>query len=41
MYLEWPNRIWAASLDLKLFKDFLKLFVHMHLAISFSGIHIS
>jgi hypothetical protein len=26
MYLEWPNRIWTASFDLKIFLDFLKLF---------------
>jgi hypothetical protein len=31
MYLEWPNRIWVASLDLILFLDFLKLFVNMPL----------
>jgi hypothetical protein len=29
------------SLDLILFLDFLKLFVNMHLAISFVGIQIS
>jgi hypothetical protein len=36
MYLEWPYQIWAASLDLNFLKDFLKLFVNMHLAISFA-----
>ena len=41
MYLEWPNQIWAMSLDLILFSDFLKLFVNMHLAISFLGVKIS
>jgi hypothetical protein len=36
MYLEWPNRIWAVSLDLIFFKDFLKLIVNMCLVISFA-----
>jgi hypothetical protein len=35
MYLEWPNRFWAVSLDLILFLDFLKLFVKVHLAIRY------
>jgi hypothetical protein len=39
--MEWPNRIWVASLDLILFLDFLKLFVNMRLAISFVGVQIS
>jgi hypothetical protein len=30
------NRFWAASYDLTLFLDFLKLFVKMHLGISFA-----
>jgi hypothetical protein len=41
MYLEWPNWIWAASLDLNSFKDFMKLFVNMRLTISFVGVQIS
>jgi hypothetical protein len=36
IYLEWPNRFWAMSLDLNLFLDFLKLFVNMRLVISFA-----
>jgi hypothetical protein len=39
--MEWPNRIWVASLDLKFFKDFLKLFVDMRLVIRFTGVQIS
>ena len=39
--LEWPNRIWAMSLDLKFLKDFLKLFVFMCLAKHFAKIQIS
>jgi hypothetical protein len=39
MYLEWPNRIWATSLDLKFFSDFLELFAKMHLTIT--GVQIS
>jgi uncharacterized protein YqgQ len=41
MYMEWPNRIWVASLDLKKKSGFLKLFVNMHLAISFMRVEIS
>jgi hypothetical protein len=41
MYLEWPNQIWTASLDLKKKLDFLKLFVNMRLAISFAKVQIS
>jgi hypothetical protein len=41
MYVEWPNHIWATSLDLNLFLVFLKLFVDMHLAIIFVGVQIS
>jgi hypothetical protein len=38
---EWPNWSWAMSLDLNLFLDILKLFVNMHLGISFAGVQIS
>jgi hypothetical protein len=31
------NRFWSLSIELTLFLDFLKLFVKMHLAISFVG----
>jgi hypothetical protein len=31
------NRFWSVSLENTLFLDFLKLFVNMHLAISFVG----
>jgi hypothetical protein len=38
--MEWPNRIWAASLDLKKKLDFLKHFVNMRFGISFDGVQI-
>jgi hypothetical protein len=41
MFMEWPNRIWAASLDLNFFLSFLKLLVNMRLAISFTGVQVS
>jgi hypothetical protein len=31
------NRFWLVSLELTLLFDFLKLFVQMHLAVSFAG----
>jgi hypothetical protein len=31
------NQFWSVSLELTLFLDFLKLFVKMHLAVSFAG----
>jgi hypothetical protein len=31
------NRFWSVSLEHTLFLDFLKLFVNMHLAVSFAG----
>jgi hypothetical protein len=31
------NRFWSVSLELILFLDFLKLFVKMHLVVSFAG----
>jgi hypothetical protein len=39
--LEWPNWIWALSLDLILFLDFKKHFENMRLEISFAGVQIS
>jgi hypothetical protein len=36
MSIQWTNRFWAVSLDLNLFLDFLKLFVNMHLGMSFA-----
>jgi hypothetical protein len=33
--------LWAASLDLNLFFNLLKLFVNMRLAISFAGVEVS
>jgi hypothetical protein len=36
MSIQRTNRFWAVSLDLILFLDFLKLFVYMHLGISFT-----
>jgi hypothetical protein len=37
----WTNGIWAESLDLILFLDFLNFFVNMHLRISFARVQIS
>jgi hypothetical protein len=39
--VRWTSRFWAVSLDLTLFLDFLKLFVNMHLAVSFTGVQKS
>jgi hypothetical protein len=41
MSVQRTNRFWAASLDLILFLDFLKLFVNMRLRISFVQVQIS
>jgi hypothetical protein len=38
MSVQRTNQYWVASLNLKFFSDFLKLFVNMHLAISFAGV---
>jgi hypothetical protein len=35
------KRFWTVSFDFILYLDYLKLCVHMRLAISFAGIHIS
>jgi hypothetical protein len=40
MSIWWTNQLWAVSLDLILFLDFLKLFVEMRLAISFAWVQI-
>jgi hypothetical protein len=37
MSIRRTNRFWSVSLELTLFFDFLKLFVKMHLAVSFGG----
>jgi hypothetical protein len=37
MSVWWANRFWSVSLELTLFLDFLKLFVKMHLVVSFTG----
>jgi hypothetical protein len=37
MSIRWTNRFWFVSLEHTLFLDFLKLFVNMHLALSFAG----
>jgi hypothetical protein len=37
MSVRQTNRFWSVSLEHTLFFDFLKLFVNMHLAVSFAG----
>jgi hypothetical protein len=41
MSVRHTTRFWVALLEVILFLDFLKLFVNMHLRISFAGVQIS
>jgi hypothetical protein len=40
VYMEWKNRIWAASLDFILFLNILNFFVNMRLGIRFVEVQI-
>jgi hypothetical protein len=37
MFVRWTNRFWSVSLEHTQLLDFLKLFVNMHLTVSFAG----